>query len=630
MDNKNEIQPFKSELGKEEKVKLLSSLKSKFEKGIQYYTPIFKDMKLLDAIDKGDLWKALKAKFPNYQILPDTNFVSYVKQNILASLYTVAKSAQILPTNKEDAEIITQVNTVIENLWDTINVPNFQYRAGERAALLNVGYTQVGWSENTVSNGEKVKENVVLNDIDPMKFMRDPFSSDLKTAGWCCHFDQFDKSYFISKPEYREEFAKLLEENPDNSSELAYPDKNDTRPASSSDDTYTLVIFWVKEIVKRSNKEVTIISEYHTIDAKHLLYYKRDIKPSRFPIVPLYCNLPTDSLVGTSEPRRIRANAVAFNLMDSMTFTAEYKNQHPPKFISSSSGLNVGSFAKYGDGADRAFIVHNDASKAVHYHEFPAISQTLPKAMDRMQENIQTITGVDDRYTGRDTGSIITTGGTEEMLNRVTLIDAPKVLNYENYTKDLTELILLNLCEFSPKREYLVKKPTHTGQPKWETVEVDFTELFKGKEDKSTLFRYSINISSELPKNKQRLAAFANMVMEHQSQYQQDGAGPVELMTEEEWLMFQDVPNKEYMLERMGFQRAFGQLEETSATLQEFAQLIEQGVNPEEATALTANSMSEMKYGQPLPGMENLEQGAMAPAGAPPMNLNEEPLPPQI
>ena len=27
------------------------------------------------------------------------------------------------------------------------------------------------------------------------------------------------------------------------------------------------------------------------------------------------------------------------------------------------------------------------------------------------------------RYTGRDTGSIITTGGTEEMLNRVTLID---------------------------------------------------------------------------------------------------------------------------------------------------------------------------------------------------------------
>ena len=59
---------------------------------------------------------------------------------------------------------------------------------------------------------------------------------------------------------------------------------------------------------------------------------------------------------------------------------------------------------------------------------------------------IELVTGVDNRYTGRDTGSIITTGGTEEMLNRVTMIDTPKIMNYENYTKNLT--LSINLLEY--------------------------------------------------------------------------------------------------------------------------------------------------------------------------------------
>ena len=49
-----------------------------------------------------------------------------------------------------------------------------------------------------------------------------------------------------------------------------------------------------------------------------------------------------------------------------------------------------------------------------------------------------------------------TTGGTEEMLNRVTLIDTPKIMNYEMYTKKLTELTVRTMAEFSPDRTYVV------------------------------------------------------------------------------------------------------------------------------------------------------------------------------
>ena len=109
--------------------------------------------------------------------------------------------------------------------------------------------------------------------------------------------------------------------------------------------------------------------------------------------------------------------------MDSIELTAEYKNQRPPKFISS-SWLNIASFNKYGNEADHTSLCR-PADKAVHYHQLPTPCE-LPSLKLGLQQGIQLISGIDQRYTGRDTGSVITTG-IEDMLNRVTVIDMLKI-----------------------------------------------------------------------------------------------------------------------------------------------------------------------------------------------------------
>ena len=294
--------------------------------------------------------------------------------------------------------------------------------------------------------------------------------------------------------------------------------------------------------------------------------------------------------------------------MDSLLLTAEYKNQHPPKFITDKSMLNVQAFSKHGDEADRTFIVSGDATKAVHYHQFPAPSNMVPVIKQSLERGIQNTSGVDGRYTGRDTGSIITTGGTEEMLNRVTLIDTPKILMYENYVRDLTELVLLNMLQWAPKRKFFRKKPDGTG---WLTKEVDFPNI-----DKKTLFNYRVAISSELPKNKQRIAAVATELLQAQSQYRDQGS-EVNWITEEEWLMFQDLPNKEYMLERMGVQRQENALEDVAQVIWQYGQLSQQGLAPEEAMRATAESLMQKRQGNPAqtmtsgadPGLEMMAQG---------------------
>lgn len=567
--------------------KLLSILHNFYDTDRRYYGRIHKKMRLLNSTDNGDLWRAIHAKFPPYQLLPDTNFVSYVKQNILASLYTVSKSAQIIPTSEDDADFCESFNVALEHDWDKNNVGYYQFLAGERAALLNVGYTQVIWDTD--------KDQISYRNIDPIRFMRDPFADDLQSSGHCVVYNNFHKDKLKSM--YGKKFTeKILDKKRAASSEMP-PDYLERNNVGDSDNHYTLFIWWVKN-------EDGGIDEIHTIDNDVILLKKDNIQPNCFPFAELYCNLPGASLVGTSEPAKIFANNVVYNLMDSIAYTSEYKNQRPPKFVSNQSGMNIPAFSKHGDEADRTFIVNGDASRAVHYHQFPQIGPQLAAMQATLGQNIKSVTGVDDRYTGRDTGSIITTGGTEEMLNRVTLVDTPKVMNYEKYTRELTELTLKFMLHYSPKRKYLIRDEEKSKPEKavYKVVEVDFPSC-----DNDAVFEYAVQISSELPKNKQRVQAWANNMMEKQMQYQQQGI-QVDVITPEEWIRCQDVPYKEQMLQRMGIQSGLNAYIEAQNVISEYASMLERGDLPEDAMAMAADGLQAMRQGEMTPYQQEMEQ----------------------
>jgi len=574
--------------------RLLERLKGMYDTCLTYYAPIQRKMKLLDATDTGDLWKALKTKFPPYQILPDTNFIAYVKSNLVASVYSVGKSASIQPTSEHDKNIVVPLNIAMERIWDMADVRYFEYRAGERAALLNMGVTQVSWDDSkTRKMGSDIqKGDIALKNIDPLKFMRDPFATSLETAGYCMTYENYHKSVFeenaLYKDKFREYRQKHLEAYP-----LPIPNNDNKQQPVSGDmkDYYTLVTFWVREH--------GVINEYHTIGGEFLLCTKEEIKPNSFPFAVLYCNEPAGKLVGVSECLKSLASNISYNLMDSIALTAEYKNQRPPKFVSTQSGLNVASFSKHGDEADKTFIVNGDATRAVHYHQFPNTSNQLTTLKMGLEQGIELMTGVTQKYTGQSTGSILTTGGMEQMLNRVTIIDVPKITQYERYAKQLTSLILYNFLHFSSSRDYFYQKPNTT---EWKTITVDYPNI-----DADTAFNYSLDISSELPKSKETLAQIADNLMEKQMQYQQQG-NSVQLITEEEWLMYQNLPNKEYMLERMGIQRQQDAITEVSQTVFQYANLVKNGMTPDDALMATAQTMQKQRQGEnpitPEPGVQ--------------------------
>lgn len=587
----------------------VGKLREQFDLCRSQYAKEHRRMQVLDLTDRGGLWEALGAKFPPYQILPDTNHISYIKNNMVASIYTIAKCAELLPTSEKDKDIITNINVALEQEWSLTNIAKMQKQAGANAALHNIGITQIGWDENMVSGGDTIQKGQVrAKNISPLKFMRDPFAIDLKNSGYCMTYDKYHKSVFLANKNYKEEFKKYLESKKNSGAILSTPEILGAKSSSTNDDYYTLVTFWEKVEDKDGN---IVIDEIHTINAEAVLYIRPAIKPNRFPFAILYCNDPGDSLIGISEPARNFANSVAYNIMDSISLTSVYKNQRPPKYVSSDSGLNINSFAQHANDADYTFVVNGDASKAVHYHQFPQVDPHIGEITARLDNNIKQISGVDERYTGRDTGSIITTGGIEDQLNRVTVIDTPKIENFEDYAKQLTELVLANLIEFGGTRKYLVKDEEHLNS--YKTVEVKFPKL-----NSETVFNYQINVSSELPRNKARIAEMANQLMEKQMQYQQQGDS-VDLITVEEWLMCQDLPMKEYMMERMGIQRMNNEVENVSQTLFQFAELTKQGMSSQDALLAVAKSLKDKKAGKlpEEPEVNPLMQEGLVPENVP-------------
>jgi hypothetical protein len=564
----------------------LTDLKSNYDTMKSEYSRAWQRLKVLDLADTGRIWELIRTRFPEFNITPDTNYVSYIKKNLLASIYSIGKSASVMPMSLADRDIADKLNKVLEHIWTTAQVPMYQMRAGERAALLNLGITQVGWASDVTggTNEHYYKGDLVFKNIDPLNFGRDPFSDDIESAGWCIFHDRYHISTLMENPEYRKHLKNVESFEDVEVPETYYRETGKT--PNSTAKYLNLIIHWVK-VFDPTKKEV-VIHEIHTISNGFVLQVKEDIKPRMFPFAELYCNVSARDPIGYSEPSLILSSYVVSNLIDGIVASHAYKAQRPPRLISDQAGLNLRMFSKYGNDPDKAFIVNGRAADAVSYITFPTLPQDINNLAGRIAQGIFTTSGIDGRYTGKDTGSVLTTGGIDSMLAQATMRDSPIIAMYENYTRKLTQLTISHLVHYGDKRSYAIK---NNGSPGYANIDIDFSMI-----DEGTMFNYAIDISTLIPKNKAKIDAAADQILEMSMQY---GANPP-VFTIEEWLRYKDFPQKDLILERLAQDRSNDMTSQVMEILTMFATLVEQGMDPNEAIQYVVEQMqAESQPGGP-------------------------------
>lgn len=563
----------------------LSHIKEQIKNTDAQYTKVLERMRILDGTDRGKMWDVIRARFPRYQLTPDSNWVNYIKENLVASIYTTGRYAQLMPKSDEDISFVVEFNSALETIWDNIKAEYYQFLAGERAALLNIGITQVGW-DKTMIGGTKnhwYQGDIKFKNIDPMKFRRDPYADTFDNAEFCYYYDDYSLAIIKSKELYKDRLAEIEKAigTLDNTNSLieAITPATDRQKKSTTSSNYHRVTYFYSVYNDDSEKEGYKIAEIHLLDDEYVLYCNKDLKPRMLPFAILYCNEPAGDIVGTSEPAKQFQSNLAYNLLNSIYATHAYKAQRPPRFVNADSGINLRQFAKYGNDADKTFIVRGDATTAVHYAQFPQLPPELLQVKQDLGRDIKECSGIDEMYAGKNTGSIQTTGGMDTLMEATSQRDNQKLLLYEEYTKRLTELVVNNLVQFGDKRSYTVTDPI-TQQTKMVTF--DFPKI-----DDDIRFRYSLDIDTYLPRNKARLAMIANMLLEKQAQYKPDP----EIITVEEWLLMQDIPFKDMIFKRMGIQRNTRITEQVAQTLEMFATLVEGGVEPDLAVEQVANQL---------------------------------------
>ena len=505
----------------------------------------------------------------------------------MASIYTTGRYATLMPKSNADIQFVVEFNSALETIWDNIMAEYYQFKAGERAALLNIGITQVGWDKNLIGGTKNYwyQGDIKFKNIDPMKFRRDTYADVFDNSDYCYYYDDYSLTMIKSKEIYKKrmsEIEKAIGKLQSNGvlSDIVPANTDRQKTNTTTTNYHKLTYFYLKYAVDtKEAKEGFKIAEIHLLDDQYVLYCNPDLKPRMFPFAVLYCNDPAGDIVGASEPAKIFQSGLTYNLLNSIYATYAYKAQRPPRFVNAGSGINIRQFAQYGNDADRTFIVNGDATKAVHYAEFPTLPAELLTVKQDLGRDIRDCSGIDEIYAGKNTGSIQTTGGMDTLMEATSQRDNQKILLYEMYSKRLTELVVNNLIEFGDKRTYTVLDPI-TQQSK--EVVLDFPEV-----DDDIRFRYTLDIQTYLPKNKARLATIANMLLEKQAQYKPDP----EIITVEEWLLMQDIPFKDMIFKRMGIQRNTTITEQVAKTLEMFAGLVDAGMNPDTAVEQVANQL---------------------------------------
>jgi len=577
----------------------LSDVQKRIKDTNSHYNKVNARMRILDGADRGRVWDVIRAKFPHYQLTPDTNWVNYIKDNLVASIYTTGRYGTLTPKSQDDIQLCVEFNAAMSTIWDNIRAEYYQLLAGERAALLNLGITMVGWNDKIIGGTRNYwyKGDIIFKNVDPMKFRRDPYADEFDNAEFCYYFDDFALPIICSKDIYKDrikELKKALGEKLDvQRADDIIPAETDRRQKDVDDKGYHRITYYY-QIYTADTEEGYKIAEIHMLDDMYVLYCNQDLKPRMFPFALLYCNLPAGDLVGASEPAKVFGNYITYDLLNSIYATYAYKAQRPPRFVNTQSGINLRQFAKYGNDADKTFPVNGDARAAVHYAEFPQLPPELLTVKQGIGADIQLASGIDAMYAGKDTGSIQTTGGMDSLQAATTQRDNTKIALYEQYTRRLTELVVNNLVQFGDKRTYTVKDPI-TQQVK--TVTFDFPEI-----DDDIRFRYDVDIQAYLPRSKARLSMAANMLLEKQAQYKPNP----EIITTEEWLLMQDIPFSDLIFKRMGIQRNTRITEQVAKTLEMFADLVDSGMDPNAAVDQVAQALQNEQN----PGMLGNVAGA--------------------
>lgn len=602
--NKNYNKEFESRLGY--KTEKLMQLFDHYSTERLKYERIWK---VLDAFDNGKFWNYTGKVMPGYCIKPDTNWINYIKNSYVNSLYVGSYRGDVFCRKLKNEQTTLAINEFLEYIFNKTKIKDLQLSAGERASLLNFGATELGWNADIIDgvNSELFHGELEAKHIDNLSLFLDPSVTDYKKGQAIFIAEECTTAELVNEPRFKERMNLFIKEIKGKDTE--YQTKLDRRAygkgyygqrsRSNKDDTLRLLTCYYKHYGE--GIDGYRLDKVWILEDGFILNVQTNLKPKVFPVMVLYSNKPTKDPYGTPTTQLILNDVITVNLLDAIDSTMIYNSLERPKVVSRRSGINETLFAQQGNDPKKLWVVDGDPNNVVRYIDLPDIpADRMLLLKQRLEANIMRVSNIDDTYNGADTNSIQTTGGMDLLNQRITMRDNTRISLLQNYILDITEYIMMIYLENGgSNRKFPVYDKYHEVS---DVKELNFEDMKK----EHMKFDFTCDCTPNLPNNIQRRADIANVLMEKQMQY---NFNP-QLISAEEWLATQDFPNKYKILQRIRAERMRDDKQDLEADLVNYAGLVQQGMRPESAVD-TLVSEKQFKRDNPASAIGNTQMKQM-------------------
>ena len=583
-----------------------------FEDAYAYKVEQARIFKILDAADHSDIWKTYKRKIPAHVQTPTHNPITIIKEATKASIMPTSFQGEFRALSLEAREVAEVCNKYFAMKWSASGMDQVNDEAGDYAFLHGTSGVLFGWNNNIIDYAD------VANYFNPSKnaqfqakawhpsnIFPDPSAENVEEMSYIYFVERKSKKFLKTISRFQQAMYAIENAND------VYGNLNTNIVADPSKKVMPEIVTFITcyKRVNRLVKDETTgqVSMMPKVDViymagRNILDISPNIEPNIIPFVPLYDEKIPNNFWGISKCYKVLSMCITLNQLDSIEATHYFKNQNPAEFINALAGLNVAQYQNKRDNPDAAFTVQCDPKLVQEFAKRPDLPKTIDGFRQYLLECIANVSGVDAAYLGRSYGSIQTTGGVEQSIDRATMRDNNRIKNIDKFIRKEIEI----MCQFymahgQAETFYPLQESLHEQQGSAEqTLQFDPTALI-ARED------ISIEVTNAAPRSNQSYEDAAMSLMELQMKYDPASHGYADFITPEELINWMNIPKsqKHLIAERMRAQQENMKLEEYTAVISAFGQLVDGGMDPQQALIEVAKQIEASKLGQ-LPAVSGL------------------------
>jgi hypothetical protein len=584
-----------------------------FEDSYAYKVEQARIFKILDAADHSDIWKTYNRKIPNYVQTPTHNPITIIKEATKASIMPTSFQGEFRALTLEAREVADICNKYFAMKWLASGMDQVNDECADYAFLLGTSGVLFGWNENIIDYAD------ISNYFNPSKHVQfqakawhpsnifpDPTAESVEEMSYIYFVERKSKKFLKTIARFQQAMYAI-----DNANDVYGNINTNITPDPSKKtmpDTVTFITCYkrVNRVSKNpSTGEVSITPKVDVIymAGKNILDISPNIEPNIIPFVPLYDEKMPNNFWGISKCYKVLSMVIALNQLDSIEATHYFKNQNPAEFINALAGLNVANYQNKRDNPDAAFTVNCDPKLVQAFAQRPDLPKTIDGFRQYLLECIANVSGVDAAYLGRSYGSIQTTGGVEQSIDRATMRDNNRIKNIDKFIRKEIEIMCQfymahgKVEEFYPQKNSILHEQSGTAE---QALQFDPQALI-ARED------ISIDVTNAAPRSNQSFEDAAMQLMELQMKYDPAAHGYADFITPEELINWMNIPrSQKYLIaERMRAQQENMKLEEYTAVISAFGQLVDGGMDPQQALMEVAKQIEASKLGQ-LPAVSGM------------------------